>query len=233
MPIINWTKFFQEEHDVYVQNVADAQVSIEFEIAPGIVQGFLFTHSRNPINLTQHIPFAAIRASVNFRKMLNRRPPALQLLEEPEFLEFYKRKASDWKLPDANAAIDRAEEQRQGIQQHTTKTADKAPKPIHEVVEDGHKFGERKVVRSAELISSDEVINPRILHLCNQVSSQVEEKDKMPAAEMLEELEKVESQLKIDDYEYLRSHGWWKSVKKWAQVQASKFAEATNEDGDG
>ena len=234
MPITNWTEFFREEHDIYVQNVANAQVSIEFEIAPGIVQGFLFSHSRNPLNLTQHIPFQAIRGSVNFRKMLNRRPPVLQLLTEEEFKEFYARKAHEWKLSDTDAAIDHAEEVRQGIAQHKAVTTDDAPKPIHEVVEDGTRLGERKIVRPAEgeVVSSDEIINPRVLHLCNQVGSEVQEKDKMPASEMLEELEKVEPQLKLDDYEYLRGHGFWKSVKKWSQGKAAALATSTHE-GDG
>lgn len=234
MPITNWTEFFREEHDIYVQNIANAQVSIEFEVAPGVVQGFLFSHSRNPLNLTQHIPFQAIRSSVNFRKMLNRRPPVLQLLTEDEFHAFYERKAKDWQLPDVNAAIDRAEEIRQGIAQHKTTTTDEAPKPIHEVVEDGKRLGEKKLVRPVadEIVSSDEVINPRVLHLCNQVGPEVQEKDKMRAGDMLEELERVEGQLKLDDYEYLRSHGYWKSVKKWAQGKAATLASST-EDGDG
>lgn len=234
MPITNWTEFFREEHDIYVQNIANAQVSIEFEVAPGVVQGFLFSHSRNPLNLTQHIPFQAIRSSVNFRKMLNRRPPVLQLLTEDEFHDFYARKAKDWQLPDADSAIDRAEEIRQGIAQHKTTTTDEAPKPIHEVVEDGKRLGEKKLVRPVadEIVSSDEIINPRVLHLCNQVGPEVQEKDKMRAGDMLEELERVESQLKLDDYEYLRSHGYWKSVKKWAQSKAAALASST-EDGDG
>jgi hypothetical protein len=234
MPITNWTEFFREEHDIYVQNIANAQVSIEFEVAPGVVQGFLFSHSRNPLNLTQHVPFQAIRSSVNFRKMLNRRPPVLQLLTEDEFHSFYERKAKDWQLPHASAAIDHAEEVRQGIAKHQTRTTDAMPKPIHEVVEDGKHLGEKKIVRPAEgeVVSSDEVINPRVLHLCNQVGPEVLEKDKMKAGEMLEELEKVESQLVLDDYEYLRAHGFWKSVKKWAQGRAAILATST-EDGDG
>lgn len=234
MPITNWTEFFREEHDIYVQNIANAQVSLEFEVAPGVTQGFLFSHSRNPLNLTQHIPFQAIRASVNFRKMLNRRPPVLQLLTEEEFRAFYDRKAQDWQLPDADAAIDHAEEIRQGIAQHTTTTTNEVAKPLHEVVEDGKRFGERKIVRPAadEIVSSDEIINPRVLHLCNQVGPEVQEKDKMRAGDMLEELEKVEPQLKIDDYEYLRAHAYWKSVKKWAQGKAASLASEA-EEGDG
>jgi len=234
MPITNWTKFFQEEHDIYVQNVANAQVSLEFEIAPGVIQGFLFPHSRNPLNLTQHIPFQSVRASVNFRKMLNRRPPVLQLLTEEEFLKFYERKAPEWGVASPEDAIDRAEEIRQGIAGHKAYTTDNEPKPIHKVLQDDKHFGGRKVVapEDADVISSDEIINPRVLHLCNQVSAEVQESEKMRAGDMLEELEKVEPQLKLDDFEYLRSHSYWKTVKKWAQRKASEVASAS-EAGDG
>lgn len=231
MPITNWTEYFREERDIYVQNVANAQVSLEFEIAPGIIQSHLFTHTRNPVNLTQHIPFHSIRNSVNFRKMLNRRPPVLQLLTEEEFTAYYNRKANEWKVS-PEEAIDRAEEQRQGVAQHRKMETNETPTPIHEVVEDGKRIGEKKIVRSAEIISSDEIINPRVLHLCNQVSSLIAEKDKMRAADMLEELERVEEQLKLDDYEYLRAHGYWKTIKAWAQSRAAKFA-ASDIDGDG
>jgi hypothetical protein len=68
MPAVrNFTEYFKEERDVYVQNVANAQVSCEFPISPGRVEGFLFPHNRDPINLTQFIPFHAIKDSMDFR----------------------------------------------------------------------------------------------------------------------------------------------------------------------
>src|SRR5579863_975338 len=71
VPIVNWTDFFKEEKDIYVQNVANAQISLQFEVAPGHTQGFLVPHTRDPFNLTQHVPFAAVKSSADFRKMLN------------------------------------------------------------------------------------------------------------------------------------------------------------------
>ena len=228
MPIVNWTEYFKQEHDIYVQNVANAQVSLEFEIAPGVIQGFLFPHGRHPVNITQHIPFNSVKSSTNFRKMLNRRPPALQLLTEEEFMKYYEARAKDWKLPHANAAIDKAEELRQGIAQHTAHTTDTKPEPIHEVVKDDIHFGGRKEVRAHDIISSDEIINPKVLHICNQVNHEIQERDKMKAATMLEEFEKV-GELKLDDYEYIRAHGYWKTVKLWAKQRSSDLAESSDE----
>ena len=75
--IVNWTEYFREEKDIFVQNIANAQISLSFETSPGHIQGFLVPHTRDPFNLTQHIPFEAIKKSADFRRMLNRRPPAL------------------------------------------------------------------------------------------------------------------------------------------------------------
>lgn len=232
MPITNWTEFFREEHDIYVQNIANAQVSIDFEMAPGMIQGFLFPHSRHPVNLTQHIPFNAIKSSTSLRKMLNRRPPALQLLSETEFNAYYQSKAAEWKLPDPVAAVSRAEEIRLGIADHTAFATNEKPTPIHQVVEDGKQMGERKTVRAFDSVSSDEIIHPRVLHVCNQVNPEIPDAQKMSAGAMLEEFDKVSHELKLDDYEYIRGHGWWKTVKTWAKGQAAAMA-STSEEGDG
>lgn len=231
MPIVNWTEFFKQEHDIYVQNVANAQVSLEFEIAPGVIQGFLFPHGRHPVNITQHIPFNSVKASTNFRKMLNRRPPALQLLSEEEFMKYYEARAKDWRLPDPHAAIDRAEELRQGVAQHAAYTTDEKPEPIHEVVRDDIHLGGKKEVKAHEIVSTDEIINPRVLHICNQVNHEIQERDKMKAANMLEEFETV-GQLKLDDYEYIRAHGYWKTVKLWAKQRAAELADSSDEGAD-
>lgn len=214
MPITNWTEFFRKERDIYVQNVANAQVSLEFEISPGNAVGFLFPQTRNPINLTQHIPFQAIAGSVNFRRMLNRRPPVLQLLTEDEFNTYYQRRAVDWQLPSMEDAMDRAEMQRLGLQNRTAVVARPEEQPN---------------LAKQEVVTTDEVIHPRVLHLCNQVGPEVKDSDKLPAPDMIDELEKVEADLKTDDLEYLRSKGYWKGVRKWAEKGLSRLANANVE----
>ena len=229
MPITNWTKFFEKEGDIYVQNISNNQVSLEFETSPGHSEGFLLKASRNPINITQHIPFTAVKASPAFRKMLNRRPPVLQILDEKEFVEYYERRAAVQNLPSAEHAMDRAEQERLGLVNKTAFTTNDKPEPIHEVIADGKSLGERKEVRAFESINSDEVINPRVLHLCTQVHPDIKDAEKMKANEMLSELETVEDSLKIDDYEYIRAHGYWKTVKNWAKARISKLSENLGE----
>jgi len=228
--IQNWTEYFKEEKDVFVQNIANGQVSLQFETSPGQTIGFLVPHTRDPFNLTQHVPFDSIKRSADFRKMINRRPPALQLLTEEEYLEHYKNKAKRQGLKSHMDAINEAEERRQALVNKVPKANMPEPKPIHEVVQDGKKFGEHKEVRSLETATEDEVINPRVLHLCQQVNIQIEDKDKMKAGELLAELQNIEEELKLDDFEYVRAHGYWKTVRNWAKAKVNQLAAA--EEGD-
>lgn len=242
MAIRNFTEAFKEERDVYVQNLANAQVSCEFPLGEGRSEGFTFPHSRDPINLTQHIPFGAIKSSMDFRKMLSRRPPALQLLTQEEYEAFYAKRAKSRGLvdtsgePDVDAAIDAAEEKRR-------RTADRnmrepisgdQPKPIHDVAEKGTgpggaaRFGERQRAVHNDIVSEDELINPRVLHLCNQVKSELEEEERMPAQELLEALQDIPN-LSMDDYEHIRAHAYYKTVKKWAKNEMSRVIQEQDE----
>ena len=245
MPSVrNFTDYFKQERDVYVQNVANAQVSCEFPLAPGRVEGFLFPHNRDPINLSQFIPFHAIKDSMDFRKLLSRRPPALQLLTEDEYRAFFKDKAKKNSLldaegePDVDAAIDASEERRRRTADRNLREpiTDKNPEPIHEVVEKGTgpggipHFGEKQRVASKEIVTEDDVINPRVLHLCNQVKSEIPEEERMPAKDLLESLQEIPV-LTMDDYEHIRAHGFYKTVKKWAKQQMGSLSEKDDEDG--
>jgi hypothetical protein len=228
--IVNWTEFFREEKDIFVQNVANAQISLSFETSPGHTQGFLVPHTRDPFNLTQHIPFDAIKKSADFRRMLNRRPPALLILEENEYREYYTRKAGPGSSPEQ--AMDAAEMRRQAIQNKTAIRDVPKPEPIHTVTQDGKRLGEHKVVTSNTQGSEDEVIHPKVLHLCHQVNNNAipDDNQKMKAMDLLENLQTLEAELKLDDFEYIRAHGYWKTVKNWAK---QKTAAIASEDGEG
>jgi hypothetical protein len=229
--IVNWTEYFATEHDIYVQNVANAQISLSFEIAPGNTQSFLVPHTRDPFNLTQHIPFAAIKSSADFRKMINRRPAALTVMSEDEYKDYYIKKAKATGQTDWMSAVDSAEEKRTGMQNKTAIKDVPKPTPIHKVVEDGQLFGEKKTVQSLDgNVSEDEIINPRVLHLCQQVNVQIEDAQKMKAHALLEELQTIEGDLKIDDFEYVRAHAYWKTVKAWAKT---RIAALSSDDSEG
>ena len=50
----------------------------------------------------------------------------------------------------------------------------------------------------------------------------------MPAREFLEALQDINN-LKLDDLEYVRAHGYYKSVKKWAKKQMSEIVDEADE----
>lgn len=242
MAIKNFTEYFKIERDVYVQNISNAQLSLEFNMGEGRVEGFTIPASRDPINLTQHIPFQAIKNSMDFRKLLSRRPPVLTLLDQKEYEAYFAKKAKARNMltpegdPDVDAAIDASEERRRRTSdKHMRETiTDHTPDPIHEVVEKGTgpggaaRFGERQRVSPSEMVAEDEVINPRVLHLCNQVKAEVEDHERMPASELLEALQEIPS-LRLDDYEHIRAHGYYKSVKKWAKMETSRLIQEQEE----
>ena len=238
----NFTEYFKGERDIYIQNISNSQLSLEFPVGPNRSEGFTVQPNRNPINLTQHLPFDAIKNSIDFRKMLARRPPALILLSEEEYNAYYSRMAESRGFkdgegqPDVDAAIAAAEEKRvrtsdKNMRENVT---DVAPEPIHEVVESGTgpggatRFGERQRVASKVITSEDDLLNPRVIHLCNQVKSELDETERMPGHELLEELQAIPG-LTLDDYEHVRAHGFYSSVKKWSKKQAAKVASETEE----
>jgi len=242
MAVRNFTDYFKTEREIYVQNVSDAQVSVEFPVAANHTEGFLFPYTRDPINLTQHFPFDVIKRSTDLRKMINRRPAVLNVLTQEEYNAYFASKAKARGLldgkgkPDIDAAIDQSEESRR-------RTADKnlrepiattTPEPLHDVLESGSgpggaaHFGERVRVVSREVVSEDDVINPRVLHLCNQVKAELEDSERMAATELLEALQQIPD-LSMDDYEHIRAHGFYKTVKKWAKNQVAILASTQGE----
>lgn len=242
MAIRNFTQYFKEERDVYVQNISNAQLSLEFNMGEGRVEGFTIPVVRDPVNLTQHIPFSAIKNSMDFRKLLSRRPPVLILLNQDEYEAYYAKRAKSRNMmtvdgsPDIDAAIDVAEEKRRRTSDKMLRenVTNESPVPIHEVIEEGTgpggatHFGERQRVSPGQLVSEDEIISPRVLHLCNQVKAELEDNQRMSAVDFLDALQEIPN-LRIDDLEHIRAHGFYNTVKKWAKIQMKDLVEKQEE----
>lgn len=215
--VTNFTEYFKTEKDVYVQNVSNCQVSVGFEVGPGHSESFLFTNSKDPVNLTRFIPFHAIKGSMDLRKMLNRVPPALKLLELTDFDAYYKRQAATAGTS-TDQAIDRAEQRRASAQNHTPlPEAEASPVP------------ESNAAKEAPVVNEQDEINARVLHLCLQVHPSVPDQSKMSAQTLLAELDGLES-LSMLDWEYVQSHGFYKSVKNQAKKKISELAVTLNDD---
>jgi excinuclease UvrABC helicase subunit UvrB len=168
--------------------------------------------------------------------MLSRRPAALAVLDEKEYRTYYEAKANSLglvkpgpkgtKVPDIEEAINRADEAAQRVLNKEALPAAKQSEPIHEVAElpDG-----KKVARSTEMVTED-IINPRVQHLCNQVKAELSDQEKLPANQFLAELQQIEHALTMDDWEYIRAHGMYKSVKNYAKKMVAELAAKADVD---
>lgn len=220
MDNVNFTKYFSTERDVYVKNVSDAQVSVMFDTGNG-VESFLFSPAKDPVCITQRFPFDVCKRSLDFRKMLSRRPPALMLLSDEEFQAHYVARAQSLglmkagpkgqKVPDVDKAINIADEAAQRVLRREPLAEAKAAEPTEEKAE-------------VTVVNEEDVISPRVQHLCQQVSSQLSDQEKMPANQFLAALQEIAHSLKMDDWEYIRAHGTYKSVKNYAKTMVAQLA---------
>jgi len=218
--ITNFTEYFRTERDVYVQNVSNTQVSLQFETYPGRIEGVLLPKNKKPLNLTQLVPFSAIKGSIDVRKMVNRRPPALVLLSEEQYLAYYDNLAKK-RGTKVDVEMDEAAQHQSDLQGKRTFTnpTQKGRTTIEEEAEE----------RKGEPVDPDEKVTARVVGLCANVGTDVDEKDRMGAKEMLEELQEMD--LTTADLEYLLGHGYYKSVKNFAQTELNVRSPGVD-DGD-
>ena len=233
--IVNFTKFFAgEPRDVYLQNLSDKQLSLQFELPGGAVESFLVPAVKDPINLSQHIPWQAIVNSTDLRRMSTKRPAILNLMNEDQYREYYANKAKRYEIltddgkPDIEKAIEVAETKANLIRNHQPLPDAPDPKPIHDVVRDADG---KQVAKPFEMAASEEICRPKILHLVNQVGNpKLEDKDRMPVKAFLEEVENLPN-LTVDELEYILAHGYYKTVKKWAKAEMEKAVAAGASEG--
>lgn len=208
--ITNFTKYFEKKRDVYVQNLTNTQVSVQFQIAPGIIEGQLLPKSRHPLNLTQLVTFQAIESSMDIRKLVNRNPPALRLMDEKEYLEYYDELAKENSI-DREEAIYNAHSYQNALNNKkvfTNPTPDPKRLTLDQEAEE----------RKAAPPDPQEKLTARIIGMCNQVGDDVDKSQRLSARDMLDEIKTLDNNegLTLADLEYLQGKGYHKSVTKWA-----------------
>lgn len=210
MPVTikNFTEFFKQEGDIYVKNVSGCNVSVLFSDGKSS-ESFLFENKPDPINLTNSIPFALIKQSTDFRKALNRQPVTLQIISQEEFEKYYEQKAKK-----VGKSVDEIKEE---VLKKSQELQNKVPLPKADA-EDS-----KNSDKHDEVVSEDEIINPRILNLCLQVHPSVDPDKRATSQEMLNELETIHD-LKFEDWEYIFSHGYYKSLKNLAKQKMNELA---------
>lgn len=93
---INWMKFFEEERDIWLQNISDVQISLDIEIGPGQTYPKVIPLLPDPICITNEIGFDMLKKSSNFKKMMNKRKngkPLLIPLTEEQVAAYWRAKA--------------------------------------------------------------------------------------------------------------------------------------------
>lgn len=214
--IANFTRYFAEEREVYVQNMGSTQISLTFPVGPGDYAHVIIPRTRKPFNLTQHVPFDAIKRGMDFRKIINRRPPVLRLLDEQEFVDYYDKLAAR-----NNTSFEEELGQAQDLQDTLMNKPRLANDRLQREMED--KLEEKK-----EELEKPVQINPKIVGLCAQADKE-QGPARISAGDFLEELEAYAADLTVDDWEFITTRGVYKTVKNFA---AKKMEELTSDDED-
>jgi len=201
----NFTNYFKEERDVYVLNMSNTQIALQFGKAPDIYP-IIIPESQKPYNLTQFVPFEELKKSMDLRKMLNRHPPIMDLLNEDEYNNFYEKLASDKGTTVDVEILEAYEEQRLLLSR--SKQVDSGRKLSKDVDKDAEK----------EVVEVQEMIYPPITGLCMRQGEDAGS-DMLPEDEFVRKLEGMAHNLKRVDYEYLQSHLIYQKAKDWVLKQ--------------
>lgn len=207
--ITNFTEYFRTERDVYIQNKSNTQVSMQFEVSPGRTESVLIPRDKKPLNLTQIVPFHALKGSIDLRKMVNRTPPVLKLLSQEEYEAYFQTVADQAKKTPEEVIVEAQQYQRDLQDKKTfTEPSPRGRKTLDEMAEE----------RKDEPADPQDKVSARIVGICNEVGDDIDEKRRMAAAPMLEEIKDLDAGTPLTraDLEYLQGHGYYKSVKNWA-----------------
>lgn len=308
--VMNWFKFFQEERELWVQNISTTQLSMGFEVAPGHTAGVCLPIGSDPICVTNEVPFDVVKKSLDFRKLLNRVPAVMRLMTTDQAMDHYAQAArslgafvmdpeTGHQVPNVQAAIEYAERERRHLTQRspgddTVVQADGSvvfspPKSAQELMNingtgEQHMGINPQAAAAAGLthvpqgfanapgfiqqaqaraqgqggqggmgagpgggqgwspqgagfanvgqspVMMDQIIKPRVLGLCQQVSMQLPANQRMPADEFFREVKKLAVSLSLEDLQYIEAQGTYRTVKKWARdLQQSRIAAGAGE----
>jgi hypothetical protein len=248
---VNFTEYFATEKDVWIRNIGNTQISLEFDAGNGNKIGECIPRVGDPTNLSQRVPWDAIKNSPQFRNLVNRSPRIMILMLPEQAMEFFRQKATrngrfikdtatNEKVPDVRAMMEDAEKRRKKkltpppkettsardlqSQEPAVRNFDK-PASAQELdaIERGHGPGQAANLGQGD-VRIDDIVNGRVMYLCNQVSYELSPEQRMPAKELLEELDDIRDQLTMDDFNHVMSFGGWPTVKSWARAGAAELA---------
>ena len=217
--ITNFTKYFSEPCEIYVQNMSSTQISITFPgFGPGGDFHITLPRTKKPYNLTQDVPFERIASSTDFRSLVNRRnPPLLRLIDEDEFIEYYER------LADRNGTS--FEEEMQKALDIKNNIANKVKLPSEAM----QRTYEKRLEDKVEQLEKPEEIHPQIVGLCAQADKDMGNQ-RMSADDFIDELDVLMPDLTAEDLEFVMTKGVYKKVKKFASDEFDRLTGSPEED---
>jgi hypothetical protein len=214
--ITNFTKYFEKEREVFVQNISSTQISLYFNDGSGMTFSVIIPRTRRPYNLTQDVPFEVIKRSMDFRKIVNRPTPVLRLIDESDFVDYYQNLAIE-NSTSFEEEYGKALELKQNL---TTKV--KLPS------ESMRRDLEQKAEDIKEQLEKPVEMNPRIIGLCAQADKDLG-MARISASDFIEELKSLENVLSVDDWEFVSSRGVYKTVKDFASKKIGELTISSEE----
>ena len=240
--MIDFTEYFREEKDVWVRNIGDEQISLEFDTGNGNKIPKCIQLTGDPENLTLEVPWDAIKNSHDFRIILRRAPPALVVMTYDQVEAHFRQKAERRGITieeavaqaEARRQRDRAPPDRLGatVDEISGRGRTETQREFEELQQGGTGSGSSANLGKHGVVQIRDVVHPRVLHLCNQVTTDVDPQDRMPAREMLDELEAIRGRLKLEDANHIMSFGFHTTVKKFGQALAAEVSKAAMDEMD-
>ena len=227
MDIRKINEYFEKNHEVFIQNISGGVVSLSFYHSDGRIEPFSLPNDRRPICLTNWITKDLIRNSVDFRRLLMRKPPAIKLLSEEEYFELINKVAKETGKSVEEVESDVAEKitHRESYivpssGEDLGLKVESPPSSMATKLSDSDKDVDSK---SDEVVSktadidvpgiADEGISPRVLQIVANCSESAE--NRMKAQDAIAELSLLN--LTNIDLNYIVGNCAYKTVRAWAQ----------------
>lgn len=232
-------ELFAEEQPLWVKTLVPGQVSFEIQVAAGMTMPIRVPANGDPVCLTDVADFQSLKRCTDLRKLASPRetrdnktgqrglkPPAIKILTEAEMRAHLEQKATrrGWFKEDGTPDIERA------MQPQYTEGAMPAPAtrvelPPSQTKELSESQGADANLGQDGQVVMAEVIHPRVLAICNEISDpNLPENQRISADQILDEFETLGS-MNPESLNHILAYGYYKSVKKWAAEQLKEMAE--------
>ncbi len=217
---LNVFEYFKDSQAVFIQNISQPVgiLSLEFKRPNGEVIPYKVPASRDPLCLTNFVPFEAIKDSASFMSYL--RPSGtsgtkIQLIAEEDYYKHYEKKQELY----GKSSVEEVMEDAQNTVAELNTNMPASPvnaEPTDELA--------RKAAAS---------VNPRVVAVCQQLNPEIESTEKINASEAVTALEAIE--LSIVDTAYILNdlagvdNPDTTIVKKWTNARQGEIDEGNTD----